>query len=247
MTSTGVPTLKTRAKRILDALELVDFAMLLRNKLVMGKRNMRKTDSLLMEEFLRGNSVRKLHIGCGKHFIEGWLNSDFYPSSGNVMHLDATKTFPFADESFDYIYSEHMIEHIPYSDAVVMLRECFRVLKIGGTIRISTPDLRALIELHEPEPSGLHREYIDVHCGEFSPYTSGVFVINDFFRLWDHQFIYDDEILRSLLERSGFSEVREWDSGESSSDALKNLENDPRMPVGHLAFISFSMEGVKTS
>ena len=40
-----------------------------------------------------------------------------------------------------------MIEHISYKDGKNMIRECFRVLKNNGYIRISTPDINFLFEL----------------------------------------------------------------------------------------------------
>src|SRR5215469_1479512 len=81
----------------------------------------------------------KLHIGCGDHPIEGWINTDLNPCMMGVGPMDATKTFPFVDNFFTHIFSEHMIEHITKEEGEFMLRECFRVLKPGGKIRISCP------------------------------------------------------------------------------------------------------------
>jgi methyltransferase family protein len=41
----------------------------------------------------------------------------------DILHLDATKPFGLPDNSFDFVFSEHMIEHISYIDAMSMLRE----------------------------------------------------------------------------------------------------------------------------
>jgi predicted SAM-dependent methyltransferase len=53
----------------------------------------------------------------------------------------------FEDNTFDYIFSEHMIEHVDHDGAVAMLRECYRVLKPGGTICMATPDLAVIVGL----------------------------------------------------------------------------------------------------
>src|SRR5215216_3456181 len=92
---------------------------------------------------------RKLHLGCGKHSLAGWLNTDMNecPAS-SIIKLDATKPFPFEPGSFAYVFSEHMIEHIPFKDGTSMLKECFRVLQPGGKIRIATPDFRFLVNLY---------------------------------------------------------------------------------------------------
>jgi predicted SAM-dependent methyltransferase len=85
-------------------------------------------------------SIRR--AGCG-----GWLNTDYEPELPIVMHLDASQRFPFREATFDYIFSEHVIEHISYWDGMKMLAECFRVLKGSGKVRISTPDLAFLVDL----------------------------------------------------------------------------------------------------
>ena len=57
--------------------------------------------------------AKGLHIGCGNHVLPNWWNTDLVPYSSHVMGMDATGRFPFPDESFDRVYSEHMIEHVP--------------------------------------------------------------------------------------------------------------------------------------
>jgi len=85
-----------------------------------------------LERYFRNNPVKKLQLGTSNSSIERWLNTDLLPTSNEVVYLDATRRFPFEDNTFDYVYSEHMIEHIEYDSALFMLRECFRVLKPGG-------------------------------------------------------------------------------------------------------------------
>jgi ubiquinone/menaquinone biosynthesis C-methylase UbiE len=60
----------------------------------------------------------------------------------DAIIVDVTRRSPFVDNTFDFIYSEHMIEHIPYVGGRAMLEESYRVLKPGGTLRIATPDAR---------------------------------------------------------------------------------------------------------
>ena len=97
--------------------------------------------------YLHNHSLKKLQLGTSNNPISGWLNTDLLPTSREVVYLDATRPFPFDGEVFDYVFSEHVIEHLEHPSAVSMLHECFRVLKPGGRIRISTPDLRVLIGL----------------------------------------------------------------------------------------------------
>ena len=105
----------------------------------LAKRNARITS------YLRDHQVRKLQLAASNNLLPGWLNTDIFPNHDSVVYLDARKHFPFDDNTFDCIMAEHMIEHIEYRAAQVMLQECLRVLKSGGRVRIATPDLQVLL------------------------------------------------------------------------------------------------------
>ena len=79
--------------------------------------------------YLASDQVKKLQLGAGVTLLEGWLSTDINPRSDRSMYLDATKRFPFDSNTFDYIYSEHMIEHLSWHQGLHMLRECRRVLR----------------------------------------------------------------------------------------------------------------------
>jgi SAM-dependent methyltransferase len=57
------------------------------------------------------------------------------------LHHDLEYGIPFADESVNYIYTSHWLEHLFLDHADRLLREAYRVLKVGGTVRICVPDL----------------------------------------------------------------------------------------------------------
>lgn len=180
-----------------------------------------------INHYFTSHEIRKLQIGSGKNFLEGWLNSDITPDSKSVF-LDATKRFPFADSSFDYIFCEHLIEHLEYREGVRMLRECFRILKPGGKICIATPDIHFLIELYNPKKTALQKKYISWAVNSFLPQAGSkedVFVINNFFRSWGHKFIYDFQLLRKTMENIGFTEVSQQEPGKSGDSNLRNLES----------------------
>lgn len=65
--------------------------------------------------------ILKLQVGTGTTPLKGWLNSDIVRTSDKIILLDVTKPFPFDYNSFDYIFSEHLIEHITFVEAQFML------------------------------------------------------------------------------------------------------------------------------
>jgi predicted SAM-dependent methyltransferase len=182
-------------------------------------------------DYLKDNRVKKLQIGTSNNVLDGWLNTDISPLHGSVIYLDATRSFPFDENTFDYIVAEHMIEHIEFRAAQIMLRECFRVLKPGGRVRFATPDLRVLLGLYCREKTPAQNRYIDWSTARSMPEVldcKDVFVINLLFRAWGHCFLYDAETLQLALDTSGFCEIKFYKPGNSEDPILKNLESHGR-------------------
>jgi predicted SAM-dependent methyltransferase len=167
------------------------------------------------------------------------------------MFLDATERFPFMDSTFDYAFSEHMIEHIEYTKGLHMLRECLRILKPGGKIRIATPDLRFLVELYKSEKSELQDRYIEWAVNSFLPHIGiyqDVFVINNFVRDWGHQFIYDTKTLSEAMSASGFINVTRYSPDESDDTNLQGLEmHNTQIPDEFNRLETIVLEGRKPS
>ena len=231
---------------IKKVLNLGDILVFTKNFCYAKLRFLLKTDSKIIQDYFSNNKVRKLNIGAGGASMSGWLNSDIEPKLKDILYLDATQDFPIEDNSFDYIFSEHMIEHITYNDAKRMISECFRILKPGGVIRISTPDLSFLVDLYKDNKSEVQTQFIRHSTDTWldTPYSS-VFVINNYVRAWGHQFIYDSEVLCNLLKQFGFAKINTFQVLESNDKQLQNLENVQRKPKGLIELESLSMEGTK--
>jgi predicted SAM-dependent methyltransferase len=186
-----------------------------------------------IDAYLRAHDVRKLQLGSGGNVLPGWLNTDVHDFRGTreVVYLDARKPFPLSNGAFDVVFSEHMLEHIPYEDGLRCLRECRRVLRSGGRIRVATPSLERLIRLYDPELSDVQRRYLRWSIDEFAPHADVPlpgFVLNTFLRAWGHEFVYDAQTLRHALERAGFEEIEERGVGESDDPNLAGLERHLR-------------------
>ena len=185
------------------------------------------TRSKALKTYIRDHQVRKLQIGTGYNVMPGWLNTDGWLLSPKSVFLDATKPFPFPECTFHYVFSEHLIEHLTYTDGLFMLRESYRVMMPGGRIRIATPNLENFIALYTPDKSDLQRKYIkwtsDVWLPEIGEYGE-CYVINNFCRNWGHVFIYDRATLQRALEQAGFTNIGSHGVGDSHDENLRGLE-----------------------
>ena len=86
-----------------------------------------------------------LNLGCGKRYHKDWVNVDMYSDTPDVMAYNLLKGIPFSDNHFEVVYHAQVLEHSPKDDAPGFIKECFRVLKPGGVIRIVVPDLEGIV------------------------------------------------------------------------------------------------------
>ena len=89
------------------------------------------------------------------------------------------------------------------------IRELYRLLVPGGVLRLSTPDLALYMCGYVRPPAGLrrHRHFLRSHGNRFAPdrayqlgdeYISDASVVNNIFRNYGHQHVYDfEEFLRA--------------------------------------------------
>lgn len=185
-------------------------------------------DGRIIRDYLKSNEIRKLQIGAGPTSLKGWLSTDINPRSDQVVYLDATKRFPFEDGTFDYVYSEHMIEHITWPEGLFMLQECRRVLRAGGIVRVATPDLKVLLDLYLRPEETRGAAYIkwitDTFLEGVNVYRPS-FVINNAFENWGHQFLYDEETMTMALRHAGFEDIRRRESEQSDDPHLRGIES----------------------
>lgn len=189
-----------------------------------------------IREYLKSHAVRKLQIGAGGNDAEGWLNSDIEPTAKEI-YLDATRPYPLPDGSFQYVFSEHVIEHVSWEDGVAMLRECHRVLAPGGKLRTVTPNLRKFMQLVEDDAGPADQQFIGIklriHRWPVTP-VPAVYILNGEARDWGHQFLYDPEMLRKTLGLAGFQQINEYRVEEETDPVFREAELRAREPGSDL-------------
>jgi len=141
----------------------------------------------------------KLHLGCGPRHIPGFIHVDAQPAA-HVDIVGPVERLPVRDGSASLIYASHVLEHFGRYGYQDVLREWFRVLAPGGTLRLSVPDFAACAAIYYE--SGL----VDGLSGLVGLIVGGQRDNYDF-----HKMIFDEPFLRRELQAVGFSGVRRWD------------------------------------
>lgn len=153
----------------------------------------------------------RLHIGCGENIYKGWVNIDRAALRGVDQALDIRLGLPFEDVAA--IYAEHFLEHLSLDHGLLFLRECRRVLKSDGVLRVSTPNLDWVLRTHyrfDPIPEAESQ----LECVR----------INRAFHGWGHQFLYNGPMLARVLRAVGFETVKFQPYGESDVPEMRGLE-----------------------
>ncbi len=86
-----------------------------------------------------------LNVGCGNKYHKDWINIDMVSNSRDVIKCNLLKGIPFPDEKFEILYHSQVLEHFPKENAFDFMKECYRVLKKNGTIRVVVPDLENIV------------------------------------------------------------------------------------------------------
>jgi SAM-dependent methyltransferase len=92
--------------------------------------------------------VKLINVGCGAVYHPAWVNFDSAPSAPDVQRLDARGGLPCPDASVDAVYHSHLLEHLDATGAQAFLRECHRVLRVGGILRVAVPDLEGIAQAY---------------------------------------------------------------------------------------------------
>jgi len=100
----------------------------------------------------------------------------------------------------NYVFVEHALEHLNFSDGTLALRELYRVMTSGGVIRIIVPDLERYCSAY----SVSDRNWFKLAGPKFTTLAEG---FNYVFFNHFHRFMYDFESLSLMLKEVGFNHI----------------------------------------
>ena len=87
------------------------------------------------------NSIGRLHLGCGRTILSGWVNLDAFHGEGVDVVADLDRCvecpLPFDSDSFDEILGNHLFEHI--RNPLPMMEELYRIAKPGAMLTFRVP------------------------------------------------------------------------------------------------------------
>jgi predicted SAM-dependent methyltransferase len=167
----------------------------------LAARERRKVPALLQREPLL------LHLGSGTRYKDGWVNVDL---AGDPVDLawNLARPLPMPAACASGVFSEHVLEHLPFEAGLGLLREAHRVLRPGGIVRIVVPDAGKLLRSYVDGGRGFIEE---TRGGRPTPMTA----VNELFYWYRHCWLYDTQTLVLALEAAGFAETTEREFGAS--------------------------------
>lgn len=154
---------------------------------------------------LRHVEPLRIHIGSGRLPKEGWVNIDLLGASVDVA-WNVRRGLPFAEGSAEAIFHEHVLEHFTLADGHALIRECCRVLRPGGCLRVGVPDAGAYMRSYAGDGAFLE----DIRPGR----PTRLLAVSEIVYWYGHRAIYDFETLAFLCHAAGFASVERRSPGE---------------------------------
>lgn len=161
-----------------------------------------------------------------------------FNKSRNIIFADATKKFPFKSNVADVIYSSHMLEHLSRHSASHFIKECYRVLKKGGILRIVVPDLKKLIDTYLIDKDA--DKFLDnslLVSPSIETFKEKIIFLIIGYR--HHQWMYDSSSLHKLISNQGFNNIVEQIPGSTL------IEKPDSLNLSERANESFYIEAIK--
>jgi len=164
-----------------------------------------------------------LNLGCGPHIYPGWVNADDYAPKRRLRErgfrpnwmLDITRPWRCRDDYWDGIFSQHVIEHVSYSEAVAGFKECHRTLKRGAWLRVCVPDLATYVRYYREE----------INDDQFFSLPHRTLALSFLTQMHLHRSVWDGELMCQVLTELGFESATAVSFGNGSDPRL--IKDDP--------------------
>jgi predicted SAM-dependent methyltransferase len=146
----------------------------------------------------------KLHLGCGKKYIPGYINIDC-DENPSCDYNENIKNLWHPENTVDVIYCCHAFEYFDRIEAIEVLKNWHKVLRKGGILRLSVPDFEGIVKVYQKYGNLEHQGILGPLFGrwEIEAQKERTFLF--------HKTVYDFNSLKNMLESVGFTNVRRYD------------------------------------
>jgi predicted SAM-dependent methyltransferase/glycosyltransferase involved in cell wall biosynthesis len=162
----------------------------------------------------------KLNIGSFIVMAKGWVNTDILPledfaktNGYEFKQFDATKGIPYDSNSVNLIAASHFLEHITREEGLEFLKECIRVLKSDGVIRIAVPNARVLAKYYL---KGKIRSLDNAEIKTMDDISAFIHML-----IGGHKTVYDEDSLINTMTLAGFRKLELYNQGVSRSPVIQ--------------------------
>ncbi|MBI1286901.1 MAG: methyltransferase domain-containing protein [Flavobacteriales bacterium] len=187
----------------------------------------------------KGELPNKLHLGCGRRKVTGFLNADIM---GSDFDMDfGVGVLPLPSDHFEAIVSQEVIEHLELTQELIpLLRELKRILKSGGELWLSCPDMQKVCANYMKDKGVALLEDRKKRIPDFDLGDMPVqHIINHLFHQdGEHKNLYDFELLEWAIKKAGFSDIKEIDEATL-------LKRFPEFPPRNDGFVCMYVKAVK--
>ena len=166
--------------------------------------------SYIAKKFRKRNNL-KIYYGCGANFQKGYINVDIRWTPTVDLLANLKWCSRFFEGRCQEVYLSHVLEHYNYPGKNLSLKrgtildalnDVNKMLVNRGTIRLAVPDFHTLSELYISGGQPLFPRLTGRICGEQN-YPQNL-----------HRCVFDRDFLALCLEKSGFTDLIEWDPEE---------------------------------
>lgn len=163
--------------------------------------------------------MRRLIVGLGL------LSGEYQVNWPPIKLVDIRRRFPLKDGTVQFIYCSHILEHFDRWQALKILKECRRVLRKGGVIRIVIPDIEKMYQIYQQTAKRAGRKLCRLWWGFNKDGQPGSIILR-----WErvfirgHQWNYDRKELKILLQEAGFSKMKKVGFQQGKVPDLKKLD-----------------------
>ena len=172
----------------------------------------------------------RINLCCGSQRPDGYFGIDY--NKGANLRLDLLKqNLPFHANTCQAIVCMSAINYFTYSRAAEIIKDCYRILKSDGKLRIGVQDLEIIAKHYVDKNKEFFSQKTTNNADRFPGATIG-----DKFVAWFYghpagnsycKYFYDFESLSHIVKAAGFRNVERKEYRDSKLPDIEKLDNRP--------------------